>query len=282
MPNEGEETVDGTAVVSGAAESGSGSGPSGAQQAFSFMGNETDEPSVAPVQEPLKAVPAPAPTPVPAAPAAESARAVEPLKAAPEMPKASPPESIFASIQQELERNAPQFEKAVAERVYALRPEEIEALQSEPEKIVPQLMARAHVNIVRNVVSTLAAQLPQVVHGLIAASKQHQTLQDKFYEAWPQLDPKKHGPDVAKMAAAYRQLNPNATFEEMVRTVGAQSVVALGLLAQTPTKVAAVKAPAFQPAASSAAAGGALVPPENGFAEFARYVLADQEGKFDE
>ena len=215
-------------------------------------------------------VPAPAsvpiaPTPQPVQPVAATTATtpeVKPASSETKAPNETPAVAVestdgFTALDQAIQASREKVIDAVATGTYVLTQEELDAVQVEPEKILPKLMARVHVNAVQGVVRHIAQQMPAMVGALMQAKEQTSRLESEFFKAWPQLDKTKHGADIMKVGQVFRQLNPNATFEEFVRHVGAQVIISNGLHVQAqqpkvqqPNVPAAgvTTTPAFQPA----------------------------------
>jgi len=172
----------------------------------------------------------------------------------------NPQESPLTVLQREVEKNKDIFTKALADTVYKLNDDELVRLDTEPDKIIPEMLAKTHVQIVQNVLSTVAQQLPAAISGYLQAEKEQTRLEDAFFNAWPQLDRTKDKAVVMQFASAYRSANPKATFAEMTKIVGAQALVALNKFqAAAPTPVqnapkTSVGNSAFLPAASGSRA----------------------------
>jgi hypothetical protein len=108
------------------------------------------------------------------------------------------------------------------------------------------LAAKVHLEVVQNVLGTLAQTLPGVVMGVQTAQQQHGELIGKFFEAWPTLDRNADVGTVTELARLYRAQNPKASFDDMVKNVGAMAVVKLGKLPQAPVAQQAAQ-PAVAP-----------------------------------
>lgn len=234
-------------------------------------------PSVAPAAESAPVAP-PTPPPAQAAPQAPAAQQTPP----PQQPvqQAAPAEQPLdmAGAAQQLQANQAQVVDALARAHYGLNQEELDSLNVNPAEVIPKMLAKVHVNSVSATLHHVAQQLPRMILGIMDARQRNVENENKFYSNWPQLDRTKHGPVVAQIAQVYRQMNPNATPEDFVRQVGAQAVVALGLLQPSgvpaaPTAPAARQA--FVPAAISAPASRAPAQPQNIFEQLGDLILAD-------
>lgn len=194
------------------------------------------------------------------------------------------PQDSFKQLADAVEGARAQYESALATSVYQLKAEDAEALVTDPAKLVPQLLARAHVNIVQNVLRTVGQQMPHLVGGLLEARTRHTEQENEFYARWPQLNRQTDEMTVRQLAAAFRTANPNATKDQMIQMVGAQAVVALNRLqAQAP---AAPQQPpprqqGFRPAAASSPPAAGVQPTQvNPFAAMAEAMLQEDMGLY--
>ena len=122
------------------------------------------------------------------------------------------------------------FETSVdqlATQVYGLDEETARQLDEEPSKVLPKLAATLHMQVLTAAVTQAANLMPT----MMVAHTQRQTIADrneeKFFTEYPQL--KEHRGEVAKIAQAYRTLNPEASVEQAMKTVAAMSMVQLNV-----------------------------------------------------
>lgn len=233
------------------------------------------------------------PAQAPVVPAAgQPQQTVTPPQAPQAQPQAQPPAPVvnpsdaFRVLNETIEQKKGEIAGLLAGQTYQLSSQELEGIQSEPEKVLPQLMAKVHLNAVQGVLRHVAQQLPAAVSSMIQAHAQNQRLEDQFYSAWPQLNRYQHDSTVRQMAYMFRQMNPSASMEDMIRTVGAQVVTALGLPAQTqpaaqPQRVVRQQQP-FRPAApAQASPGPAPARTPNEWERMASYIALDDAGRFE-
>ncbi len=225
----------------------------------------------APPAEPkLEAEP---PAPAPAAPAPEQpppeAPAVAPA-AAPEPAPAVAPVASMEEIREQYRKNRSEMEANIAATVYNLSDEQVQKLDDGDATIIPEIAARVYMDAVTGAVAHMITHLPSMMESVLAGRDAHEVYEDQFYSAWPNLDRVQHGEVVDRFAAAYRQVNPNVSAEEVIRDVGAQVMVALkvpfaGNSGEPPAAVplAAPVTPPFQPAKSGG--GGTAPGPTNPF-----------------
>ena len=181
----------------------------------------------------------PAPAVTPAAPTAPTAPAVQPtptetqVPTQPVAPEQAPTAPDRAALRQQF--------LDTAERQYAIASTDVELLQTEPEKVLPKLAARLYADIYEGVLTTIFAQLPQLVTTINTARTQHEEREADFFKAWPEL--KEHKAILPEIGKMYRQLYPDADDAKAIQDVGAMAMMRLGLT-RAPTAPTATPAPA--------------------------------------
>lgn len=197
-------------------------------------------------------------------------------------PAAVDPQDGFKALADAVEASRGKFEDALSTTVYQLKAEDTEALMADPASVVPKLLARAHINIVQNVLRTVGQQMPHMVGGLLEARKENSAREDAFYAKWPQLNRQTDEGTIRRLAAAYRTANPQASSDELIQMVGAQAVVALGRL-QAAAPAAVPPQPrqqGFRPAAASVPAGQVNPSAINPFSAMADALLGEDNDTF--
>lgn len=177
---------------------------------------------------PVPAAPLPA-TPVSAAATAPVQPVVVPTPAPVQQPvtpteavaPAQPTQPDHAALRvQELDR---------LQTFYALNDEDARMAITQPEAVLPKLAANLHLNVVDSVVNTIISRIPDIVRATqqreIASSRN----EDEFYKAWPDLSKPEYKETVYRAVASYRQLNPQAPMDEVVRAAGLQATIHLRL-----------------------------------------------------
>ncbi len=202
-------------------------------------------------------------------PADPTPAAAEPATPAPPEPAAQPVEEPPATVeaqptQEEINARYAQWrgdaEKAL-ETHYQLTPEQVEAFEEDPGKTLAQLASRMHMEVLTTSVAYIAQMIPSLVSQTQRASSQNAEAEKAFYEKWPDLK----GQDklVGQLAYAYRQVNPQATQEDLINTVGVQAMVQLRKPIPGYSPQAAPVEPAKpRPPAPAAARGGAPAMPQ--------------------
>jgi hypothetical protein len=155
---------------------------------------------------------------------------------------------------------------------------------TEPETVIPKLAAQLHVNVVESVVNAVFANMPQVLRQITENQNANSEAERAFYSAWPSLKDPKHAAVVRSAVATYRQLNPTATRDEVIKAAGLQASISLRLpippeLFDSPASAATQPAP-FVPAAP--AAPGVTPQPlsseTNPFSVLAQEFISDDRG----
>lgn len=217
-----------------------------------------DSGAPAPVVQPQEAQPATASeTPgqqQPAVPAAQQQPAAPQQPAQPttaqQPAQAGTPQAaegdLIAQVRANLDAGREVYAKALAEQVYQMTEDQANEVLVEPQKVLPQLAARVHLEVTQNVLGTLAQVLPGVVLGVQTAQRQQAELEDKFFQAWPTLDKSADYNEVMSLARVFRSQYPNAPVEEMIKQVGAMAVVKLGKLPVATAPAAPQASPAAQ------------------------------------
>ena len=146
-----------------------------------------------------------------------------------------------------------------------LTSEQRTALLTEPEKVIPELLAKATVDGMQLAMGMMEQQLARVVPQTIQRSAESRAMEQKFYSDNPDLATK---PEfklvVIHMAKTAREMNPKGTNEQIMAAAAALSRTALGLAAPAPAAApgaapapaAAAPAAPARPFTPAAAAGG--------------------------
>lgn len=193
------------------------------------------------IEEPL-AAPA-------AAPSGEGAPPVEPP------PLATPPAELPAPVEGELQapaagtppvetpssqltteqiaENQRKFnewtaaEEAKLTEHYTLTEDDAVAMATEPERVLPKLAAKLHMQVLQEARAQIMNMIPQVVKGVQMRETLETKAQGEFFGSWPELKGKES--EVVQMGLMFRQLNPKATPEEAIARIGEMTMNALGI-----------------------------------------------------
>ena len=236
--------------------------PSGGE-AFDFSSIfESEEPTSEPkpVEVKLEASqPPPAAEVKPAEPPKPVERAKAPETATPQ-PQAAPVVDRYdpGMLAGHLASNEAQALEYVANNVFKLTPEEVEALETNVVDTIPKLLAKVFVKSQQNVLSQLATMVPVMIQRQTVAIQKNAENADKFYARWPMIKKAEHGELVMKYGAVYRQMHPGANLEQMIEDLGPMILMAARIAPPIQAQ-----APAGQPAnpAAQRAANGRSPPP---------------------
>lgn len=221
-----------------------------------------------PPADPAPAVTSPATTavePQPAAPAQAPAASVATTPTAPVSPAA------LAKFQEALEAK------------YAIAPEMMADLLVSPEKVLPKLLAQAHLNATRDTLAMVQHNMPHMFEQVSAQRTNTQKAVDAFYAEWPELNKPEYQKTVADAVTSYRNMNKTATAEQVIKAGGALACLTLGI--PVPERVLGVNtqqqapAPVVASPRQPAAPGGAAKPlaqqQTNAFVLLAEELLSD-------
>ena len=111
------------------------------------------------------------------------------------------------------------------EQTYALSEDDVNAMITEPETVLPKLLARVHTNVLANMAQGMVQQLPLMIHQVTQQQQAITEYNRAFYSKWEAL--RGHEDVVNRFSQLYQQLNPGATMEQAISEIGAQVMVAL-------------------------------------------------------
>lgn len=114
-------------------------------------------------------------------------------------------------------------------QMYELEPDDAELFQLEPEKVLPKVAAKLHMNVVEALHEGVQSMLPQMIQQV----QQRQQAQEKsvgaFFEAWPALNDEQYMDTVVRVVENYKRAYPHAPLEQVINEAGAAAMVALKL-----------------------------------------------------
>jgi hypothetical protein len=190
-------------------------------------------------------------------------------------------------LQQEVEKVRDQFVKENSEALYkTFSDEEKETLGEDQAKLLAQMGARLHHDIVSNVLGMVSAKAPEMVLGLLHAQRENQAKEEEFFGEYPHL--KAHKDQLTKLAPLVAQQWPEAKGAEFKKKLAQSAAVFLGITPTgapptRPTQPAA-RPPAFQPAAgrgpgAAPQAPTRLPPGATDWGSYDEIIQAEQEGR---
>lgn len=195
----------------------------------------------APVTPPVVAAPAPAPQVPAEAPKAPVAAPQQPPvaeSAAPISPPSSPQE---LAEQMSLHREG--LIDAIAQQRFQLSKEEADALDLDPVKAVPRLLARVHAESVSATLQHIQSFVPRMIAQTMRNLKVQEENEGGFYRQFPSLDKAKHHKDVVMFGNAFRTSNPGISQNDLWAMIGAATMAKHGLAAGAAPVVNGAPAP---------------------------------------
>lgn len=163
------------------------------------------------------------------APAAQETPSVAASEASKEAtaPQEAPESFTPEKIQQVYQDWRKETENLLADHHYALKPEELEEFEVEPNKVIARLMSRVYLDSVTAAINQITGSFPRLVSLTLEQNERDKANENVFFDRWPQLK----GKDdlVRRIGANYRVQNQSATVEQFVNEVGAAAMVALRL-----------------------------------------------------
>lgn len=191
-------------------------------------------PQPAPTAQPAQPAAPAAPVQTPAAPVALAEPPVAQQAQGPQDPAQQSQRPLFdpadpISIARALKENEVAAIDHVASTVFALRPEELQALEQDVAGMVPKLLAKVLVTAQQQTLSQLGRFMPMMIQRHQEVIQRHTASVNEFYKAWPAIDQTKHDLVVREMGARYRQMNPNATTAQMIKDLGPFVMMRVGI-----------------------------------------------------
>ena len=237
---EGEEDVNGFEDDWGALEDIFGEG---VDTSNDDVNNEhIDDPANSEIEVPPEGSQPPAsPVPEVKAPAAtndkETPPAVEPDKSVSQPTQAQEitTEEVPAARTPEQEAQVlGQLQDALSKQ-YVLSEEQADLLVTDPNKVVPQLLAQMHMNVLSHALRMVQESLPQQFTQHTERALAEQKLNDQFSTEFPDLSlsDKEVNQAVTQAVALVKTQMPKATMEEKIQRVGALTRALLGKPAPT-------------------------------------------------
>lgn len=211
----------------------------------------------------------------------------EPLPVEVEQPPPQEPPKQDVPTQPSAEESAATRQKlgdTLAREVYGMSEDEVSLAMTEPDKVLPQLAAKVHMQVLDSAVSGIMANLPNMVNAVIKQNAAATEREDAFFQRWPSL--KDHKDTVMKVIRVYREVNPGVGGEQAINDIGAQVSVMLKLpIDGVPAAVAAPAArevvrppPPAAPGGGSGAAPSAVPVSGNPFGLLAEEFLVEDLG----
>jgi hypothetical protein len=199
-------------------------------------------PAAPAAQEPAKPV-AQKPAVAEAKPAATPPAPVAGQQEAP----ASPPPAGPQSLVEAMDANREALIDAISKDMFSMSKEEAEALETDFAGNLPKLGARVFYQATRATHNIINSLVPQLIEKHLGAIKKREETENAFYGQFKGLDKTKHHADVVQFAQTFRQVNPNATREELWALVASSVAAKHGLTSAQAAQVVADAANGSQP-----------------------------------
>ena len=107
-------------------------------------------------------------------------------------------------------------------KAYELSSEDAKTLAIEPEKVLPQIAARLHVEVFEATVNAVISHLPNIIENITQQRTARSAAEQTFYTEFPVLKDQKFRQQVEAGLQYYKHINPSATMEQAVAHVGVQ------------------------------------------------------------
>ena len=170
--------------------------------------------------------------------------------------------------------------KGELQKLYALSKDDADALLTDPETVLPKLMANAHLQMLNHIgqfVQAQMQQLPTVVKQTVESSTVEKQRLSAFAEAHPDLVTDEAAPFVVQAITALKQAKPDITFDEIVKRVKPVAYTLMGK--EMPTQqLAPVQQPVTKPKPFVPGRPTSVAPskvPQSKEAEFFQSLLED-------
>lgn len=142
-----------------------------------------------------------------------------------------------------------QWENQLTES-YQMSDEEVELFQDNPREFLPRLAARVQMAASMDIIQAIGAMIPQYIQQFNAIEQSRAAFNEAFYSKWEQLNDAKYNDIVNQAVSLVRQMNPQATMEQIVNQAGAAVIANLGdELLQTTVETETVETTGTKPAA---------------------------------
>lgn len=166
--------------------------------------------------------------------------AEQPVVAPPAVPPVAAPVAPTVDVVAQTAVAKQQFIAKMVEQ-YQMSDADAVAFEAAPAATMAKMAANLHVQVLENVMKNVNDQMPGMINRQTVATTTSQANEDAFLESWPEL--KDHQAKVAEVAQQYRALHPNSSRDEAIKSVGFNTLLALGV---DPVKAANRLANGFQ------------------------------------
>jgi hypothetical protein len=171
---------------------------------------------------------------------APSAQAAEPPSSSP----AEPPDLVAA-----IDANRDALVGQLAQEVFALSKEDVDALETDVVGSLPRMQARVFLKAVQTTHNLIHQLVPQLIERHLNAVKTRDEVENAFYGKFSGLKKAEHHKDVIAFAQTLRQVNPAITQDELWSMVAASVQAKYGLAAAVAAQQAAAQTNGARPPA---------------------------------
>lgn len=112
---------------------------------------------------------------------------------------------------------------------YTLSDEDAAALNTEPEVVLPRILAKMHLDITRNIMSGVQGLIPDLMAQTQTAATVEAQAKNEFMTVNHDLNDPAYEEAILKVGAMFRQVNPTASKAESIQKIGELTRVSLGL-----------------------------------------------------
>lgn len=164
-------------------------------------------------------------------PKVEAPKSETPPKQNVKPPEDKTPPPAPETPEQLRERLKKERDNAIAEltKQYEIPEADQAALVTEPEKVLPRILAEAHARAVEHALRVAQAQFPLWLQAMQDQRRVAEEHANNFFKEWPELNKPEHHATVARVLQGYRAANPDAKPEDVIREGGVASIIALRL-----------------------------------------------------
>jgi len=104
------------------------------------------------------------------------------------------------------------------EQSYAMTTEDADSLLTNPEQMMPKLLARSHLSMMEQTAQMIRAAVPTLIRNTLDQTQQATTWEENFFKDWQGLLP--HKKEVVRVRDTLKQLYPDSTPEQRDKEVG--------------------------------------------------------------
>lgn len=131
-----------------------------------------------------------------------------------------------AEAEQQPQQSREEWEKGYADFYATLMDEETaNELRADPEKVMPKLLAKVHANAVEQSIKIVVQSLPDQIARVTQLQAEAVKAEQEFYSAWPELKKADLNKTVMSSLQAYRNANPKASREEVIKQGGLLAIM---------------------------------------------------------